>query len=193
MNKSVFCLDSVVRGQPVRRASRRSAVARRSPASNLIPQEDDIPTFGRLQQSMITPLSPHPPHPAPLPPRTCIYTFANTDLFYSHLPKQIRAEGVGVRAPTVRAVPSLRPPCGIVTKNNQSGGKSAYSPGARFNGARVCESRARKEKKTFTVGYFGIKSHFSLRLNAWVPPASSVLAIPPLHPRSRRGTCKHIS
>lgn len=37
------------------------------------------------------------------------------------------------------------------------------------------------------------KSVLSQRLNAWVPRAFSVLAIPPLHPRLRRGTCKHIS
>ena len=141
--------------------------------------------FSRLQQSMIN------PRPTP-PPSTAMYLHIckHTGPFYSHLPKQIRAEG---RAPTVRAVRLFSLPCRMVTKKKRKGqgGKILFSENTIRQSVCLLMTNV-KRKKIFTVSYLA-KSVLSLRLNAWVPPAFSVLAIPPLHPRLQRGTCKHIS
>lgn len=80
-----------------------------------------MPTFSRLQQSMIPPTATSTPtttsNPsAPLLLLPCICIFANTGPFYSHLPKQIRVEG---RASTVRAVRLSALPCRMVTKKKK--------------------------------------------------------------------------
>lgn len=103
--------------------------------------EDDIPTFSRLQQSM-TP--PHPSHTS-LPPLPFICIFANTDPFYSHLPKEIRAEG---RAPTVRAVRlSVCRAQRWHKKQQGRGGKSLFSENTILQSVCLLMTKVEKKKK----------------------------------------------
>lgn len=138
------------------------------------------PDFNKVWSPSIQPL---------LPPLPCICIFANTGPFYSHLPKQIRAEG---RAPTVRAVRLSA--CRAEWWQKKEKGRGGKKLILREHNPTECLSvRNKCEKKKIIHRQLFWKSVLSQRLNAWVPPAFSVLAIPPLHPRLQRGTCKHIS
>ena len=218
---AVFCLDSVIYEHGSRSAvpayglqSRIGGEEPRShPAITWSYIEDDIPTFGRLQQKY----EPHhhrtpPPHhtpPPPLPPSLnslllpppsmYLHICKHWARFYSHLPKRIRAEG---RAPTVRAVRLSLSACRAEwwqkkrkKKKKGQGGreKSLFSDNTILAECLPVSDKRGKEKKKYSPSVNSGKSVLSLRLNAWVPPAFSVLAIPPLHPRLQRGTCKHIS
>lgn len=91
---------------------------------------------------------------------------------------------------------SVSQPCLPAVQNGDKKKKRAEKK-SLFSGNTILQSGCLlmtivKRKKNIHRQLFG-KSVLSLRLNAWVPPAFSVLAIPPLHPRLQRGTCKHIS
>lgn len=99
-------------------------------------------------------------------------------LFYSHLPNQNEEEG---RAPTVQAVrlqAYRRDWCQKRKKDNLT-----------LNWINIVLACIEQERNGI-IHY--CKTYF---LGSWACGLSnlSILAIPPLHPRSRRRTCKHIS
>lgn len=97
-----------------------------SPCYNLILLEDDIPTFGRLQQSMTSP----PPHPTSPPSHpTYLHICKHGPILFAPT-KADPSRGEGSHSPSG---PSLRLPCRMVTKQDRGavGGKKAYSPRAQ--------------------------------------------------------------
>lgn len=146
--------------------------------------EDDIPTFSRLQQSMT------PPNPTPPPsPSMYLHICKHGPILFAPT-KADPSRGEGSHSPSG---PSLRLPRRTVTKKEKGRGeKSLFSDNTIQQSVCLLVTNVRRRKKYIHRQLFW-KSVLSLRLNAWVPPALSVLAIPPLHPRLQRGTCKHIS
>lgn len=157
----------------------------------MIISEDDIPTFSRLRQSLTPPLTAIP-HPHP--PILFLHICKHGPAFIRTYQSRSEQRGEGSHSPSG---PSLTLSCRTVTKrwgenSQESEEKSLVSENTILQSMCLLAAGA-DEEKADGPSVVGRKSALSLRLNAWVPPALSVLAIPPLHPRSRRGTCKHIS
>lgn len=144
---------------------------------------------------------PLPPSIPPSPPRPCICIFANTGPVFIRtyqsgseqrggLPQSERSGSLS--QPAVQNGDRRREK---KRKKGRGGGreKSLFSENTILAECLPVSDKRGKEKKKYSPSVNSGKSVLSLWLNAWVPPAFSVLAIPPLHPRLQRGTCKHIS
>lgn len=150
-----------------------------------------MPTFSRLQQSMI------PPTRATT--TTTSNPFAPPSFFHVSAYLQTRAH-------FIRTYQSRSEWRGGLPQSERSVSQPAVQNGDKKKKGQKKELILREhnpteclsvndkcgKKKNIHRQLFQ-KSVLSQRLNAWVPPAFSVLAIPPLHPRLQRGTCKHIS